>query len=227
MNHLLPILAFFILLNCLLKLSFLRLWKRVLLSLIAGIFVLIISPYASDQSKTEIASWLSDPKILQNVAVLISLDALIIFAFSIMMLREVFDGRVSKPYLLTLKYYPSLLLFPLLFYLLTYLYFNLPGIDFKTTAYTLALCTAIGLPLLSIGMGKLINELDFRLEVQFIVNLFVCCIGLISTVNGNTNYAAVKQEFNFRAMIIALSIFAILFACGFIIKRIKKITIKQ
>lgn len=216
------VLILFILLNTILKLSFWRWWQAAFFSAMAGIFVLAVVPYAAGQSKTELAAWLQNPVVMQNVAVLITMESVIIFAFAFMQLRRVLGTRVKKKIQLPLKFYPGLLLFPVLFYLLAQLFFALPGTDFDTVAYVLAGSIFTLLPLLSWGLSKLIPEKDLRLEIQFIVNLFVCIIGLITTVNGETAYAAVSQPLNPKALLLACAGFSALFVAGYLINKFKK-----
>ena len=222
MDYIIPVLILFILLNSILKVSFRPLWQVAIYALVAGAFVLFIVPFAARQSKTEIVGWLNTPQVMQNVAVLITLETVVFFAFAFMRLRR--SPKVSmKRYLwLPLEYYPGLLLFPTLLYMLTQLYFTLPGTDFEMVAYMLAGGVFIFLMLSVWGLQKLLPDESLRLEFLFVVNLFVCIIGLITTVNGEVTYAAVEQPINVKALLLAFSIFIMLFGCGYFINKYKK-----
>jgi hypothetical protein len=109
---------------------------------------------------------------------------------------------------------------------LAQLFYALPGVSFNTISYGLAIAVFIFFPLLSWGFTKLLPEEDLRLEILFIVNLIVCMIGLITTVNGETAYAPVEQAFNIKAILFAVALFLVLFIIGFLWNKYKKIKIK-
>lgn len=191
MEYIISVLILFILLNVLLKLSFWRWWQVALFSALLGLFVLLVTTYAAEQSKAEITAWLSTPAIMQNVAVLITLETVIFVSFAFMRLRQALGTKVKKYLMIPLNIYPGLLLLPVLYFVLAQLFYALPGVSFNTISYGLAIAVFIFFPLLSWGFTKLLPEEDLRLEILFIVNLIVCMIGLITTVNGETAYAPV------------------------------------
>ncbi len=226
MEYIIAVLILFILLNILLKLSFWRWWQVALFSALLGLFVLVVTPYAAEQSKAEITAWLSTPAIMQNVAVLITLETVIFVGFAFMRLRQALGTKVKKYLMLPLNIYPGLLLLPVLYFVLAQLFYALPGVSFNTISYGLAIAVFILFPLLSWGFTKLLPEEDLRLEILFIVNLIVCMIGLITTVNGETAYAPVEQAFNIKAILFAVALFLVLFIIGFLWNKYKKIKIK-
>ena len=78
------------------------------------------------------------------------------------------------------------------------------------------------------------NELDgsavaseMRLETHFLVSLFVCIIGLLTTVNGNVTYPAVDEPTNWRALGFAFGLFLVLFVLGALWNRIKWIVLQK
>ena len=130
-------------------------------------------------------------------------------------------GRKIKRWIKPLYAYPGLLVFPVLFYLLTQLIFALPGIEYTKISYGLALCVAIGLPLLSHWIKHLYPEREQRLEVHFLVSLFVCIIGLITTANGDVTYKAVRESFAIKGLVVAFAVFVVAFALGFYWNKVK------
>ena len=120
-----------------------------------------------------------------------------------------------------LRWYPSLLLFPVLFYYLTEAIFRLPGVDFSVTSWSLAGIVVIAIPLLSRLMKYLVPEDDLRLEVHFLVSLFICILGLLTTVNGKTTYAATEEALNWKAIILSIGLFVVLFLIGFAWNKLK------
>lgn len=220
MELIIQILMLFIVLNSVLKLSFHRSWQVIVFSLLCGLFVIAVYPYAIEQSKTQLADYLSNAKIMQDSAVLVTLEASVCFAFCFLYSKKLFGGKLSR-WGRILQWYISLLIFPVLFYLLTQTIFTLSGTDFKTIAYLIAVAVTVGIPLLAWLVRYLFPESDFRLEVHFIASLFVCILGLVTTVNGNVTYAAVDEPVNWHALALAFGFFAVAFAAGYGWNRLK------
>ena len=80
MELVISILILFILVNCLLKLSFWKGWQAALFGLICGIFITATYPVAILQSKTQLADYLQNTVALQNMAVIITLEAVVCIA---------------------------------------------------------------------------------------------------------------------------------------------------
>ena len=81
MELVISILILFILVNCLLKLSFWKGWQAALFGLICGIFITATYPVAILQSKTQLADYLQNTVALKNMAVIITLEAVVWFGF--------------------------------------------------------------------------------------------------------------------------------------------------
>ena len=73
----------------------------------------------------------------------------------------------------------------------------------------------------------LLPEKEMRLETHFLVSLFVCIIGLLTTVNGNVTYPAVDEPTNWRALGFAFGLFLVLFVLGALWNRIKWIVLQK
>lgn len=220
MELIIQILMVFIIINCILKLSFRSLWQSILFGAICAVFIIWAKEYAIMQSKTQIADYLKNRAALQNAAVLVTAESAICFAFCFAALRNMFGKRVKR-WLIPLYWYPSLLIFPVLFYILTQTIFSLSGTDFDTIAYAIAGITFVVIPIAAYGIRLLIPEDELRLEVHFLVSLFVCILGLLTTVNGDVTYAAVKEPVNFKALGLSLGLFVVTFVIGYVWNKIK------
>ena len=214
MEYIILILILFIFINTILKLSYWKWWQSVIFGFICGVFILFIYPIAISQSKTELAAYLNNPKVMQDLAVLVTLESIIYIAFCFMAMQQLYT-RTIRRWVKLLFWYPGILVFPVLFYVLTNTIFNFPGVDFTTIAYTLAGGVFVLFPLLSIGIKWVLPEKELRLEVQFLISLFVTITGLISTENGNTVYSAVNEPSDIKALSVALGLFLLLFAVGY------------
>lgn len=220
MELIIQILMVFIIINCILKLSFRSLWQSILFGAICAVFIIWAKEYAIMQSKTQIADYLKNRAALQNAAVLVTAESAICFAFCFAALKNMFGKRVKR-WLMPLYWYPSLLIFPVLFYILTQTIFSLSGTDFDTIAYIISGITFVVIPIAAYGIRLLIPEDELRLEIHFLVSLFVCILGLLTTVNGDVTYAAVKEPVNFKALGLSLGLFVVTFVIGYVWNKIK------
>lgn len=213
MQIILSILFLFIIVNCLLKLSFLSKWQVALFGVVCGIFVALTYPIATEQSKTEFDAYMQSPEVLKNMAVLITTESVIFFSYIMAVLQGEL-GVKEKWWIKFLKWYPSLLIFPVLFFLQTELIFALPGVEFSTISYGFAAAVTVFIPALCGLFYYLFPERDMRLETHFLVTLFVCIIGLLTTVNGEVTYQASDQPTDWIAIGVALSLFVVFFLLG-------------
>ena len=165
MQLIISVLILFILINCVLKLSFWRIWQAALFGAVCGAFVIATYPYAILQSKTQLADYLQNTTALQNMAVIITLESVVCFAYCIAVLRGWF-GQQERWWVKPLKWYPSLLVFPVLFYLQTELVFSFPGTSFSAISYAFAAAVVVLFPLLCHLFRLLLPEKEMRLETQ-------------------------------------------------------------
>lgn len=220
MELVIEILMLFIFINTSVKLSFWKGWQAAIFGLICAGFVLYTCQYAILQSKTQLVDYLNNKSVMQDIAVLITMESVICFAFGFTALL----GEKKKKYRFwkqLLLWYPSLLIFPVLFYLLTQTVYALPGADFTAISYALAAGVFLLVPLGSRAIKRLCPEREFRLEIYFLVSLFVSITGLITTVNGNVAYAAAEDTLNLKAIALSAGLFLILFLIGLIWNKIK------
>ena len=104
MELIIHILMLFILLNTALKLSF---WDRKILwgmSILLGSFTIFVYPYAIEQSQTQIEEFLQSSKILGNMAVLVSLEAVMCMAFCFLALFHLYQQNKSSKWQKVLNY---------------------------------------------------------------------------------------------------------------------------
>ena len=226
MELIIQILMLFIVINCLLKLSFWKPWQSILFSLTCSLFILFTYQYAITQSKTQLQDYLQNTKIMQDMAVLITIESVLCFAFCFISLKTI-NGEKVKKWLKVLNWYPGLLIFPVLFYVLTQTIYVMPGTDFSTISYILAGITFIIFPALSYIFKYLLPEKELRLEVYFLVSLFVCLIGLITTVNDTVVYAKEETTLNIKAVIISGGLFITVFLIGYLWDKIKWIIFRK
>ena len=171
--------------NFLLKQTFSGWRSMAITTVILALFAAMMWHVAIEQSKTQIADWIENTELMRNISVILSLDAIIQLAFGIMAVKSS-EKRSVKIFKKFLKHYPGLLIFPVTFGILIELIFMLPGTSFSLIAYLLAASILIIVPVGSRLLRTLLPESDLRLEILFLSNVLVAMIGVIATVNGET-----------------------------------------
>lgn len=217
MELIIDVLILFIVLNCVFKLSLWRFWQRLTYSLLLGVFAWWSVRYAVLQSKTQISDFLQDISALQTVAILVTIESAVGLSFCLNRLQN--GGRKWLRALLYI--YPSLLMFPVVFYLLTQTIFAATGVDFSTTAMVFAVVIIILLPILSKAVCWLLPDETGRLELHLLLTVFVCILGLIATEHGRMVYAIKEAPVDWLSLVRTLGLFLLLTVAGFLLNRFK------
>ena len=208
------ILTVFIMLNVVLKLSFWKLWQHTLFAAVCFLFVWLATDFASEQSQVTLQTMLSDPKVLGNITVLLTVETAVCMAYCFTSLRTLFKGKESRWHKVLL-WYPNLLIFPALFYVLTQAIFYYTGVSFEHIAFWIGASVVVFIILGSLGLQKLLPEKDLRLELHFLVSLLITLLGLIGTANGQILYVPQSEPINLKVLGGIFTFFIALFGIGF------------
>lgn len=213
------ILTAFIAINVVLKLSFWKFWHTALWGGVAFLFVYLATDFASEQSQVALDAMLNNPTVLSNITVLLTVETALCMAFCFSSLRTLFKGTQSK-WNKILQWYPNLLLFPALFYLLTQSIFYFTGVSFAYIALGVGTVTFLCIVGGALGIKKLLPEKDLRLELHFLVSLLITLLGLISTANGQILYVPQSEPLNIQVLGTTFLFFILLFTIGFVLSKL-------
>lgn len=175
--------------NFLLKQTF---WKPVAVAAAAGIaavFVLLTWEYAIEQSKTQIADWLSDSQLMLDTSVVLTIELSLQMAFCLLSVHVANFSPVKRRMMWAyrvLYWFPGVLIFPVLFFGLTQTIFSFPGVSFELIAWVFALFVVVAIPWGRWLIKLLLPEPELRLELFFLTNALAAILGIIATVNGRT-----------------------------------------
>lgn len=215
------VLMLFILLNCAFKLSLWKWWQRGVFSLILGGFALWSMQYAMLQSKTQLDDYLQNTAALQNMAIIVTIESVFCFGFAFLYFQGAYERIKTKWWIRVLYWYPSLLLFPVVFYALTQTLFTFVGMDFTTTAVIFSIGAFALIPLLAEGAKRLMPDENGRVEILLLLTCFICLLGLISTENGKMVYNVKEAPIDWKMAGLSVVIFLLLFVLGFVGSRLK------
>ena len=140
--------------NFLLKQTF---WKPIAVGVtaaIAAVFVILVWPYAIEQSKTQIADWLSDNQLMLDTSVVLTLEIVLQMAFCLLAVHVANFSPVKRRMMwayCVLYWFPGVLIFPVLFFGLTQAIFSFPGVSFKLIAWLFGLFIFVVIPVVVAG----------------------------------------------------------------------------
>ena len=149
-----------------------NIWLRLAYCLAVGAIVWLSTNYAAGLSKLQVSGWLHNTSILQDIAVVCILDALL--------------SRI--------RFYPGLLILPVAFYVLCQMLFTLTGVGFQTTGLLLVVALTIILLLLSKGMTWLLPQKTDRSILHTIITILLCLTCLVATQQTVMIYPAINQN---------------------------------
>lgn len=210
-------------LSFVLKLTGYKLRQLLLMALLCALFVGFSWQFAAEQSKTAIASWLSDRELMQDIAVLMTLDVALQMAYCLMAVNLMNSGRLGRRTVLLyklLRMFPGIMVFLVLFSLLVSCLFAFPGVPFPLVSWLMAAAVLVMLPLAVLGLRKLLPEKEIRLELLFLSNALTAVLGVIATVNGTTASESVDSV-DYPATAAVFGIVLLGAALGFLLYRIK------
>ncbi|MGM5631906.1 hypothetical protein O2K51_13495 [Apibacter raozihei] len=194
----------FIVFNSIIKLSFWKWWQTGIFSLAAGVFILLSYPYAIQQSKVQITEFLNNNIMMQDTAVLVTIESAVCIAFCFVSLNGILKNKTNK-WQRILGAYPSILLFPVLFYVETQAIFIFTGENFLMITMVVAIAVCLLINIGSLLIKKLIPENELRLEMHFLIGLITAFAGLIVTVNEKVVYQAVEEPLNLKHLAYTLT----------------------
>lgn len=210
-------------LSFVLKLTGYKLRQLLLMALLCALFVGFSWQFAAEQSKTAIASWLSDRELMQDIAVLMTLDVALQMAYCLMAVNLMNSGPLKRRTVLVyklLRLFPGIMVFLVLFSLLVSCVFAFPGVSFALISWSMAAAVLVLLPLAVLGVRKLLPEKEIRLELLFLSNALTAALGVIATVNGTTASESVDSV-DYPATAAVVGIVLLGAVLGFLLYRLK------
>lgn len=182
--------------NYILKQTYRKIYFVAFSAAVCALFVGLMWPYAIEQSKSQISDWLENASLMLDIAVILTLEVVLQMAFCILAANIQTSGKV-KPRTLWiyrfLRWFPGVLIFPVLFSVLVAIIFALPGVSFSLVAWSLAGVILFMIPVGSWFLRWILPEKEIRLEILFLSNALIALLGIIATVNGQTAVAGISQ----------------------------------
>ncbi|WP_296121198.1 hypothetical protein [uncultured Bacteroides sp.] len=183
MEYVIHLLAIFIALGFLLKVGFYPRWGMWTAAAGCALFAWLVTPWMTEQSKTVMAAFFASRPQMLNLSVCVTLEAAVMIAFCFDCFAEMRTRNTAFKQAVTLflKLYPGILIGGVICYVLALLLFTFPGLDFGSLSWM-----AAGVTFLAVGVGSrllryAIGGKPLRLEILFIVNIFIVILSIIAT----------------------------------------------
>lgn len=189
MQTLVLILMIVVCFNFMLKHTFHGMVFVAVVAVISALFVGFLWPVAIEQSKMQIAAWLSNPALMLDTSVILTIDVALQMWFCIASADRMTGVAAKKSQKLcygVLSVFPGILFFGVIFSLLVAVIFSFPGTTFALLGWGFAATVAVCIPLGVWLLKKLLPEESIRLELLFMSNALVAILGVVATVNGRT-----------------------------------------
>lgn len=206
-----------------------RFWTIALYSALASLFAIAIYPFVITQPVNIISELLMNHKVVTDVAVLTTVEAVFGIFISIMLLDNYFmPPKRRKKSLLILKVLPGLLIFPAISYF-ELLFFKVNvGVDFTLSTIIYASILFVTIMLLSLFMKSQMKHESVKLELKIIFNLAILAIGLlINSTIADYNLSNAETVIEWQPLLAIALIAVVLFIIGVFfpkinIKRVSK-----
>lgn len=174
-----------------LKQTFHGVKEIMIISVLVAFFVGMTWPFAIEQSKTQIAAWIADQKLMLDMAVLLSIDVALTMLFCVHHVDLKTSEHVSRRkwvFFIFLKYF-GFAGFPSAVQCSGDDHLPATGVSFQVVAWVLAVVLLVLTPVFTYGLRWLLPERPIRLELLFLVEVLLGLMGIIGTVNGRTAVA--------------------------------------
>ena len=185
-------------------------WSVLAHAAAAALFTGLMWPVAVRQSRSQIEAWLSNPDLMLDTSVVITLEVILQISFCLLSVHLLSSGKLKSSTVWgyrILRWFPGVLIFGVLFSFLVYLIFAFPGVSFPLVAWSAA---AVVFAVIAGGawlMRLLFPDKESRLEMFFLTNALTGIVAVIATVNGQTAVAGVS-EVDWRALAGVLGLIA-------------------
>lgn len=196
-----------------------NIWGIVGYALMVAIVAFIIYPIVIEQPGDFYKKILSSRVFVSDIAIVITIEAVVGILISISMLKNVFTPH--KTYSRWLKILPGVLIVGVIFYSEQYIFYTFTGYSFMLVALFTSLGGLLLVLLLSLSIRFLFPERAVRYELKFLLNILLLIGGILLSA-GVSPYstASYKSDFEWEKMLAFCGIVLLFTFVGFAIYRL-------
>lgn len=185
------VLMFLVIFMTWLKLSFLKAWHIAVISAICSLSIVLTWRIAIEQSRNEISEWLDNQRLMLDTSVVLTIEVLWQMCFCLLSGKLLYGEKVGRRTIFAyrvLRFFPGVLILPVLFYALIQAVYAFTGVSFSLVAWAMAASVFLLMPSGAYAIRFLLPEKPLRLEILFLCASMILILGIIATVNGSTTF---------------------------------------
>lgn len=200
---------------------FRSIWSVLVFALLVAALSFLSYPVVIEQAGDFYTTLLSDPTLVGNVAVLITLEALLGMLLSMGLLHTLLAKKKNAHFHL-LRYVPELLILGAVLYAEQQMFYALPGYNFRLTATLTSATFAAAIGLLTFFMRKALPERSNRYELNFLINTFLLLLAVFLNAGLSPyNTGNYDSNLDWKSSIAFFLITFVFFTLGFVLLQLK------
>jgi len=198
-------------------------WYRLGFCLLLGIFVFVSHGYAIELNKLQVQQLLSTQDSLLDISFVVMIDSILSVYFCVARLGGSDSSKVKR-YMSVLRYMPSLLVFPAIFYIHVNLFFSIVATDFMLITSGWALFVVLLFVVASLFMRRLFAEKELPIEIILILTLLLFMLTVCGTVfHPSATVYGSGTPVDWIECVTTLGLLIIIMLAGYIFSNIRKI----
>ena len=198
-------------------------WYRLGFCLLLGIFVFVSHGYAIELNKLQVQQLLSTQDSLLDISFVVMIDSILSVYFCVARLGGSDSSKVKR-YMSVLRYMPSLLVFPAVFYIHVNLFFSIVATDFMLITSGWALFVVLLFVVASLFMRRLFAEKELPIEIILIITLLLFMLTVCGTVfHPSATVYGSGTPVDWIECVTTLGLLIIIMLAGYIFSNIRKI----
>lgn len=198
-------------------------WYRLGFCLLLGVFVFVSHGYAIELNKLQVQQLLSTQDSLLDISFVVMIDSILSVYFCVARLGGSDSSKVKR-YMSVLRYMPSLLVFPAIFYIHVNLFFSIVATDFMLITSGWALFVVLLFVVASLFMRRLFAEKELPIEIILILTLLLFMLTVCSTVfHPSATVYGSGTPVDWIECVTTLGLLIIIMLVGYIFSDIRKI----
>ena len=198
-------------------------WYRLGFCLLLGVFVFVSHGYAIELNKLQVQQLLSTQDSLLDISFVVMIDSILSVYFCVARLGGSDSSKVKR-YMSVLRYMPSLLVFPAVFYIHINLFFSIVATDFMLITSGWALFVVLLFVVASLFMRRLFAEKELPIEIILILTLLLFMLTVCGTVfHPSATVYGSGTPVDWIECVTTLGLLIIIMLAGYIFSNIRKI----
>lgn len=180
---------------------------RVIAALTLALFAYLLYPWVIEQSKDQLNVWMSNPIIMQNLAVIQVIEAILFIIIDLGLTKQFF-GRPAKKYYLWASFFPGIMLLAGVLYIQMICFYTFSSLDFDTLGMIFSISLGGIFLILPAIIRWVVPEDYLRMELRYILSFGQLLGGVVITVFcQGLPYSQHHLQFEFGPLLIVVGLF--------------------